>query len=62
MLIIFLIGGFLVILALLEIPIETVRVLAFKLIGLLLNNNPKNAAQFSRVNGFERILSKLFNF
>lgn len=49
-------GGFLVILTLLDIPLETIRILALKLVGLLLNNNPKNAALFRRVNGFERIL------
>jgi hypothetical protein len=49
-------GGFLVILALLEIPLESVRILALKMIGLMLNNNPKNAAQLRRLNGFERIV------
>lgn len=55
-------GGFLVILALLEIPLETVRILALKMLGLLLCNNPKNAAQFRRVNGFEQLFNLLSRF
>ncbi len=50
------------ILALLEIPSETVRILVLKLLGLLLHNNPKNSSQFRRVNGFEQMSNLLSRF